>query len=45
MFPYVCDIFFAPSGLTFFSAPPTACAVGCIISPLRGYSCRTLDRI
>jgi hypothetical protein len=28
--------FFAPSGLSSSDAHPTACAVGCILSPLRG---------
>ncbi len=37
------ELFFAPSGLVrFVFCQPTACAVGCILSPLRGY--QTLSR-
>jgi hypothetical protein len=33
----VSQVSFAPSGLdTSFAALPTACAVGCILAPLRG---------
>jgi len=28
---------FAPPGLLISHSPPTACAVGCILSPLRGF--------
>jgi hypothetical protein len=32
---------FAPSGLALFCRPkPTACAVGCILAPLRGWAAR-----
>jgi hypothetical protein len=35
----VCDSFFRPSGADaeFVFRLPTACAVGCILSPLRGF--------
>src|SRR2546425_10442025 len=39
MLPHVCDICLPPlQGWLSVGAPPTACAVGCILSPLRGCS-------
>ena len=36
---FVCELFFRPFGACSFPAvSPTACAVGCILSPLRGFS-------
>src|ERR1043166_2183614 len=35
---------FAPLGLSQLSCLPTACAVGCILSPLRGWLRRSVSR-
>jgi hypothetical protein len=35
---------FAPTGLVRFALSPTACAVGCILAPLRGFCSGLLTR-